>query len=296
MGERSITPMGHVRMMAAAQPFISGAISKTVNMPEEATVEEIEEVYFQGWKIGLKALAIYRDNCKVGQPLSDGKAKRRGRRGRGRGAAGVASTARCASGCRRAARRHHVVQGGWRRGLHDRRVLPRRRSRRDVPEARKQGSTLAGVMDAFSIAISIALQYGVPLETYVSKFVNMRFEPAGLPTTRTSGWRSRSWTTSSVGWRWTTCPTRSAPRSASTPPRSVPTVDTGSYEPAPTTPEDDVGGLAHRSRWRGPGPRAVGPGRGSTPPAVAAGRPGDGALLGGAARDHHRQRRTHRCA
>ena len=75
MGERSIAPMGHVRMMAAVQPFISGAISKTVNMPETATVEDIEEIYFEGWKLGLKALAIYRDNCKVGQPLSVGQAE-----------------------------------------------------------------------------------------------------------------------------------------------------------------------------------------------------------------------------
>src|SRR5688500_5069586 len=73
MGERSIAPMGHVRMMAAVQPFISGAISKTVNMPEQATVEEVEKIYFEGWKLGLKALAIYRDNCKVGQPLSASK-------------------------------------------------------------------------------------------------------------------------------------------------------------------------------------------------------------------------------
>src|SRR4029079_1834320 len=73
MGERSIAPMGHVRMMAAVQPFISGAISKTINMPESATVEDIENVHFQGWKLGLKALAIYRDNCKVGQPLSAAK-------------------------------------------------------------------------------------------------------------------------------------------------------------------------------------------------------------------------------
>src|SRR5204863_3684342 len=73
VGERSIAPMGHVRMMAAVQPFLSGAISKTVNMPETATVEEVEEIYFQGWKLGLKALAIYRDNCKVGQPLSTAK-------------------------------------------------------------------------------------------------------------------------------------------------------------------------------------------------------------------------------
>ena len=74
MGERSIAPMGHVRMMAAVQPFISGAISKTVNMPESATVEDVEKIYFEGWKLGLKALAIYRDNCKVGQPLSVAKA------------------------------------------------------------------------------------------------------------------------------------------------------------------------------------------------------------------------------
>src|SRR5699024_11734579 len=74
MGARAIAPMGHVRMMAAVQPFLSGAISKTVNLPESATVEEIEEVHFQGWKMGLKALAVCRDNCKVGQPLSDGKA------------------------------------------------------------------------------------------------------------------------------------------------------------------------------------------------------------------------------
>ena len=101
MGERAIAPMGHVRMMAAVQPFLSGAISKTVNMPETATVEEIEDVYFQGWKLGLKALAVYRDNCKVGQPLSDAKDKsRRARRSRR-----SSSTARSASACRRSARR-----------------------------------------------------------------------------------------------------------------------------------------------------------------------------------------------
>ena len=106
MGERSISPMGHVRMMAAVQPFLSGAISKTVNMPESATVEDVEEIYFEGWKLGLKALAIYRDNCKVGQPLSGAK----GQGGptptsRGGGPRAVASsTARPASGCPRPAR------------------------------------------------------------------------------------------------------------------------------------------------------------------------------------------------
>ena len=119
MGERAISPMGHVRMMAAVQPFISGAISKTVNMPETATVEEIEDIYFQGWKLGLKALAIYRDNCKVGQPLSDAKSKKpaaaEGRRPRR-----WSSTGRCASGCRRSARAPDVsFSRRRRRGLHD---------------------------------------------------------------------------------------------------------------------------------------------------------------------------------
>ena len=94
MGERAITPMGHVRMMAAVQPFISGAISKTVNMPETASIAEVEEIYLAGWKLGLKALAIYRDNCKVGQPLNDAKAKRPPSKNQNR----PLSTALCASG------------------------------------------------------------------------------------------------------------------------------------------------------------------------------------------------------
>ncbi len=189
MGERSIAPMGHVRMMAAAQPFLSGAISKTVNLPESATVEEIADVYLQGWKLGLKALAVYRDNCKVGQPLSDAKAK------------GADSAVEAGAGPRAAVADVAAV-------------VEHRPVRKRLPKSRpsvttsfavagaegymtagsypddglgevflklgKQGSTLAGVMDAFSIAISIALQHGVPLETYVQKFVNMRFEPAGL--------------------------------------------------------------------------------------------------------------------
>jgi ribonucleoside-diphosphate reductase alpha chain len=182
MGTRAIKPMGHVRMMAAVQPFLSGAISKTVNLPETATIADIEDVYFQGWKLGLKALAVYRDNCKVGQPLSAGTS--------------ASNTATAAA--------DPVVE----------KVVEYRPTRTRLPKSRpsrttsftvggaegymtagsypddglgevflklgKQGSTLAGVMDAFSIAISIALQYGVPLETYVQKFTNMRFEPAGL--------------------------------------------------------------------------------------------------------------------
>ena len=178
MGERAISPMGHVRMMAAVQPALSGAISKTVNLPESATVEDIESIYMEGWKLGLKALAVYRDNCKVGQPLSDARKKPET-------AAAVATPS-------------HDVRPVRRR-------LPRKRpatvTRFSVAGAEgymtassypddgvgevflklgKQGSTLAGVMDAFSMAISISLQYGVPLEKWVEKFTNMRFEPAGV--------------------------------------------------------------------------------------------------------------------
>jgi ribonucleoside-diphosphate reductase alpha chain len=181
MGERAISPMGHVRMMAAVQPGLSGAISKTVNMPENATIEDIEKIYFEGWKLGLKALAIYRDNCKVGQPLSDARKKPQ----KAPDKAGAPAPG-------------HEVRPVRRR-------LPRQRpasvTRFSVAGAEgymtvskypddgvgevflklgKQGSTLAGVMDAFSMAISISLQYGVPLEKWVEKFTNMRFEPAGV--------------------------------------------------------------------------------------------------------------------
>jgi ribonucleoside-diphosphate reductase alpha chain len=174
VGERAITPMGHVRMMAAVQPFLSGAISKTVNMPTEATVEDVAGIYFEGWRLGLKALAIYRDASKVGQPLSESKSS---------------------SGSEPVVVEHVPV----------RRRLPKKRPSQTISFAvggaegymtagsypddglgevflklGKQGSTLAGVMDAFSIAVSIALQYGVPLEAFVSKFVNMRFDPAGM--------------------------------------------------------------------------------------------------------------------
>ena len=103
MGERSISPMGHVRMMAAVQPMLSGSISKTVNMPEAATIEDVEEIYYEGWKLGLKALAIYRDNCKVGQPLSVAKPKDKegGPVAPAPGRLSRTSTARSAGGCRR---------------------------------------------------------------------------------------------------------------------------------------------------------------------------------------------------
>jgi ribonucleoside-diphosphate reductase alpha chain len=181
VGQRAIGPMGHVRMMAAAQPFLSGAISKTVNLPETATVEEIEDVYFQGWKLGLKALAIYRDNCKVSQPLSDAKAKDE------EGDAAAPDPVHAPQPARRRLpkRRYSITtsfsvggaQGYITAGCFD-------DKHQELGEVflklGKQGSTLAGVMDAFSIAVSIGLQYGVPLETFVQKFTNQRFEPAGL--------------------------------------------------------------------------------------------------------------------
>jgi ribonucleoside-diphosphate reductase alpha chain len=188
MGERSIGPIGHVRMMASVQPFLSGSISKTVNMPESATVEEVEQIYFEGWKLGLKALAIYRDNCKVGQPLSIAKKQNKAAEET------VAAPVQAAP----APVDPHVQRPVRKR-------MPRKRSaivtKFDVAGAEgymtastypddglgevflklgKQGSTFAGVMDAFSIAISVGLQYGIPLESYVSKFTNMRFEPAGM--------------------------------------------------------------------------------------------------------------------
>ncbi|WP_300078147.1 vitamin B12-dependent ribonucleotide reductase [Propioniciclava sp.] len=181
MGERAIRPMGHVRMMAAVQPFLSGAISKTVNLPESATVEDIAHVYMEGWKLGLKALAVYRDNCKVGQPLSDAKKKtevkeeakpqpevrveyrpRRQRLPKQRLSRTTSFTVGGAEG--------YMTSSEYEDGRLGELFL----------KLGKQGSTLAGVMDAFSIAISIALQYGVPLETYVQKFTNLKFEPAGM--------------------------------------------------------------------------------------------------------------------
>ncbi|WP_414641092.1 vitamin B12-dependent ribonucleotide reductase [Actinospica sp.] len=198
MGERSIAPMGHVLMMAAIQPFISGSISKTVNLPESATVEDIERIYYEGWKLGLKALAVYRDNCKVGQPLQDAKGAKK------EAAARAAAEAAASTAVPAQSAPAPIVQT----------VIERSPTRKRLPKSRtgtttsfsvggaegymiansypddglgevflkmaKQGSTLAGMMDAFSIAISVGLQYGVPLETYISKFTNMRFEPAGL--------------------------------------------------------------------------------------------------------------------
>jgi len=180
IGIRAIEPMGHVRMMAAVQPFLSGAISKTVNMPETATREEIADVYFQGWKVGLKALAIYRDNCKVGQPLSDGKAKTETKTQAAPVAAtGMSHPTRKRLPKSRPSSTTSFTVGGA-EGYMTAGSYPDGGLGEVFLKLGKQGSTLAGVMDAFSIAVSIGLQYGVPLETYVQKFTNVSFEPAGL--------------------------------------------------------------------------------------------------------------------
>jgi ribonucleoside-diphosphate reductase alpha chain len=188
LGVDPIHHLGHVKMMGAVQPFISGAISKTVNLPETATIEEIELLLIESWRLGLKAVALYRDNCKVAQPLSTGD-------GAGEAAPGASSAAT------------QVVERIVEKIVHQpvRDKLPRSRASRtfefrvadckgfvtvgEYPDGRpgeifvrvsKQGSTLAGIMDAFAISMSHGLQYGVPLTAFVEAFVGMRFEPAGM--------------------------------------------------------------------------------------------------------------------
>jgi ribonucleoside-diphosphate reductase alpha chain len=185
MGDNVIAPSGHIDMMAAVQPFLSGAISKTVNLPEDTTVEQVEKVYADAWKLGLKAVALYRDNCKLGQPLTAKKADDASPETPAGAADAVVAAAAAASPVRE--------------------KLPRSRSSRtfefrvadckgfvtvgEYADGRpgelfirvsKQGSTLAGIMDAFAIAVSHGLQYGVPLTAFVDAFVGMRFEPAGM--------------------------------------------------------------------------------------------------------------------
>ena len=183
MGDNSIHYLGHVKMMSAVQPFLSGAISKTVNMPEEATVEEIEQIHIDSWKMGLKAVAIYRDNCKVAQPLSMAK-----KDGAKEETAGSLET-----------NDKIIVKGAVRKSM------PKIRASKtfsfSVADSKgyvtvgeyedgtageifihfaKHGSTLRGIMDAFAISVSHGLQYGVPLKTYVNAFTNTSFAPSGI--------------------------------------------------------------------------------------------------------------------
>jgi len=187
MGDNPIQYMGHVLMMGAVQPFISGAISKTVNMPEDVTVEDVEGLHVEAWRLGLKAVAIYRDNCKVAQPLATQK------------------KIDTASGLQQAEREVERIVETVIIQQPVRQKLPRTRTSKtfsfrvadchgyvtvgEFEDGRpgevflrvaKQGSTLAGIMDAFAISVSHGLQYGVPLEAFVDMFTNMRFEPAGM--------------------------------------------------------------------------------------------------------------------
>jgi ribonucleoside-diphosphate reductase alpha chain len=183
MGDNVISYGGHLRMMGAIQPFFSGAMSKTVNVPESTTVDEMEQLLLDAWRMGIKCVAVYRDNCKVAQPLSTGPSS-----------TGSATTAQAAVA--------DVVEHAA-RPVRER--LPRSRSSRtfefrvadckgfvtvgEYADGRpgelfirvsKQGSTLAGIMDAFAISVSHGLQYGVPLRAFVEALVGMRFEPAGI--------------------------------------------------------------------------------------------------------------------
>jgi len=173
IGDRAIHYMGHVKMMGAVQPFISGAISKTVNLPETATVEEVSGLLADAWKLGVKAIAIYRDNCKVAQPLS----KKGGGEVAALPPAPKEERRRLPDDRTEIGRKFKVgeYEGYIHVGLYDDGTPG------DIfVDIAKEGTTLAGLMNSFMISVSLGLQYGVPLEVYVSKFAHMRFEPSGL--------------------------------------------------------------------------------------------------------------------
>ena len=177
IGERAVHHSGHVRMMGAIQPFISGAISKTVNLPESTTVDEVAQVYLDAWKLGVKAIAIYRDNCKVAQPLSGKTDKSQGVLAPVGGVAVAAPKRRRLPDDRTEVGRKFRVgeyEGYIHVGVFDDGTAG------DIfVDIAKEGTTLAGLMNSFMISVSLGLQYGVPLEVYVSKFAHMRFEPSG---------------------------------------------------------------------------------------------------------------------
>ena len=189
-GERSIHYMGHVRMMGAIQPFISGAISKTVNMPEAATAQEIEQVYLEGWKQGLKAIAIYRDNSKRSQPLSTSKKKDSDavsdtevvaqlRKQLAAAQAEAAKPHRHRLPAERAAITHRFDISGH-EGYITVGLYPDGQPGEIFLKMAKEGSTVSGLMDSFATTVSVALQYGVPLRDLVNKFAHVRFEPSGF--------------------------------------------------------------------------------------------------------------------
>jgi ribonucleoside-diphosphate reductase alpha chain len=174
-GSRSIAPMGHVRMMAGVQPFISGSMSKTVNLPTEATVEEIEQTYMESWKLGLKCIAIYRDGCKRSQPLSTPMDKKKEEPA----AAVEYRAARHKLPDERKSITHKFDIAGHEGYLTVGLYEDGQPGELFVTMA-KEGSTISGLMDAFATQTSYALQFGVPLKFMVDKFTHMRFEPAGF--------------------------------------------------------------------------------------------------------------------
>ena len=198
-------------MMAAAQPFLSGAISKTINMPEESTVEDIMEAYIESWKMGLKAVAIYRDNSKRSQPLSAAGNRKEGREGRREAAAVAAATEPCNRNCSRArngekmpAERDsvtHKFSVGGHEGYITVGMYEDGRPGEIFIKMSKEGSTLSGIMDGLALTVSIGLQYGVPLKVLVDKLVNTRFEPSGITANPNIRFvHSRCWITSRAGW------------------------------------------------------------------------------------------------
>ena len=185
-GGRSIHWTGHVKMMAAAQPFLSGAISKTINMPEESSVEDIMNAYMESWKLGLKAVAIYRDNSKRSQPLNAGGAKEEKKADAAAGPLALpvqqelfARAQREKMPVERASVTHKFSVGGH-EGYITVGMYADGRPGEIFIKMSKEGSTLSGVMDGLALTISLGLQYGVPLKVFVDKLVNTRFEPSGI--------------------------------------------------------------------------------------------------------------------
>jgi len=189
-GTRTIHYMGHVRMMAAVQPFISGAISKTVNMPHDATIQEITDVYMTGWKLGLKAIAIYRDGSKRQQALTTSKesdAKKQNEEGKVEEVDKVAEVVKSSNDQKLRRRRlpdeRRAITHKFAVGNHEGYITAGLYDDGTPGELfitmSKEGSVISGLMDSFATSISIGLQYGVPLEVLVNKFVHMRFEPSG---------------------------------------------------------------------------------------------------------------------
>jgi ribonucleoside-diphosphate reductase alpha chain len=180
--------MGHVRMMAAAQPFLSGAISKTVNLPHETTVEEIEEIYYQGWKMGLKAIALYRDGCKLSQPLSSQSKKKDEKKEKAEPAITVAQAAPEAMSFAPVRRKLPAKRMGFTQeaSVAGHKVYLRTGEYEDGSlgelfiDMHKEGAAFRSMMNCFAISVSLGLQYGVPLKEFIDKFTFTRFEPAGI--------------------------------------------------------------------------------------------------------------------